>query len=102
MHLTLYVPSQSLSSAPLRLQQLPQQLIEMFHDEPCLFIQAQTLEGGAEVTAHRDALPHGVCMCWPELTTIIANITTTTTTTINNRQPTTNNQQPTTITPRAT
>lgn len=41
------------------LQVLPQKAIARFADEPCLFVQAQSLECGAEVTPHRDALPFG-------------------------------------------
>ena len=33
--------------------------IGAFSDRRCLFIQAQRLEPGAEVSAHRDALPYG-------------------------------------------
>lgn len=41
------------------LQRLPQEVISDFTAEPCLFVQAQVLECGAEVTPHRDALPFG-------------------------------------------
>merc|ERR1719264_1575778 len=41
------------------LQQFPQEAIGDFAKQPCLFIQAQMLESGAEVTPHRDALPYG-------------------------------------------
>jgi hypothetical protein len=33
--------------------------IAAFQQQRCLFIQLQRLEPGAEVTAHRDALPYG-------------------------------------------
>lgn len=33
--------------------------IAAFQQQRCLFIQLQRLEAGAEVTAHRDALPYG-------------------------------------------
>ncbi|CAE7310561.1 unnamed protein product [Symbiodinium natans] len=41
------------------LQKLAPQLIEDFGDRRCLFVQAQALEAGAEVSPHRDALPSG-------------------------------------------
>ncbi|CAJ1344662.1 unnamed protein product, partial [Effrenium voratum] len=41
-----------------RLQRLAKDRIEEFQG-PCLFVQAQQLEPGAEVTPHRDAVPHG-------------------------------------------
>merc|ERR1719277_1728020 len=34
-------------------------MIKDFAKQPCLFLQAQALERGAEVTPHRDALPYG-------------------------------------------
>lgn len=42
-----------------RLQQLAPQLIDDFGDRRCLFVQAQALQAGAEVSPHRDALPSG-------------------------------------------
>eukprot|EP00406_Dinophysis_acuminata_P048987 CAMPEP_0179311676 /NCGR_PEP_ID=MMETSP0797-20121207/52819_1 /TAXON_ID=47934 /ORGANISM="Dinophysis acuminata, Strain DAEP01" /LENGTH=280 /DNA_ID=CAMNT_0021021477 /DNA_START=63 /DNA_END=901 /DNA_ORIENTATION=- len=42
-----------------RLQHLPHKLIADFAEQPCLFLQAQVLECGAEVTPHRDVLPYG-------------------------------------------
>lgn len=43
----------------LALQRLPPELFADFAGQPCLFMQAQALERGAEVTPHRDALPYG-------------------------------------------
>eukprot|EP00928_Gymnodinium_smaydae_P052031 TRINITY_DN3575_c0_g1_i1.p1 TRINITY_DN3575_c0_g1~~TRINITY_DN3575_c0_g1_i1.p1 ORF type:complete len:327 (-),score=55.63 TRINITY_DN3575_c0_g1_i1:140-1090(-) len=43
----------------LELQRLPARHVRAFADQPCLFIQAQALEPGAEVTAHKDPLPDG-------------------------------------------
>mmetsp|Transcript_53771 Transcript_53771/g.114789 ORF Transcript_53771/g.114789 Transcript_53771/m.114789 type:complete len:280 (-) Transcript_53771:134-973(-) len=43
----------------LTLQGLPQEHFSDFSGQPCLFLQAQALERGAEVTPHRDALPYG-------------------------------------------
>mmetsp|Transcript_24520 Transcript_24520/g.76281 ORF Transcript_24520/g.76281 Transcript_24520/m.76281 type:complete len:279 (-) Transcript_24520:67-903(-) len=41
------------------LQRLPCASLPTFASQPCLFLQAQILEGGAQVTPHRDALPYG-------------------------------------------
>lgn len=41
------------------LQRLPQVAIGDFATQRCLFLQAQILQSGAEVTPHRDALPFG-------------------------------------------
>lgn len=42
-----------------QLQDLPAMHVSGFRGQPCLFIQAQALESGAEVTAHKDPLPYG-------------------------------------------
>lgn len=42
-----------------QLQEMLPQRIAAFQQQRCLFIQLQRLEPGAEVTAHRDALPYG-------------------------------------------
>jgi len=47
------------SAELLALQRLPQELFEDFAPQPCIFLQAQALERGAEVTPHRDAVPYG-------------------------------------------
>ena len=42
-----------------QLQLLAPEQIDVFRGRPCLFVQAQALEAGAEVSSHRDALPYG-------------------------------------------
>lgn len=43
----------------MALQRVPQEAFGDFAGQPCLFLQGQALERGAEVTPHRDALPYG-------------------------------------------